>query len=194
MKDISRLVIVLGLASCIAAACLAQIFDLTKEPIKEAKRQETLKAISAVLPAFDNSPDADKIEIGETIYFPGKNNGKLVGVAFKVSSMEGYGGLIEAMVGVSPAGETTGVKILAHSETPGLGAKINDDEEGGYLSQFKGKTLKGFKWGVKKDGGDFDQITGATISPRALVEAIRRGLEKFESDKSQIVGGGRVEG
>lgn len=187
MKDIFRYVLVLALFSTIAAASLAKIFELTKEPIAEAKRQETLRAIGAVLPPFNNSPDVDKIEVGEFVYFPAKSEGALVGVAFTVSSTGGFGGLIEAMVGVSPTGETTGVKILAHSETPGLGAKIDDDEEGGYLSKLRGKTLKGFKWAVKKDGGSFDQITGATISPRALVGAVKEGLERFEADKGRII-------
>lgn len=184
MRDVLRMVLVLGVVCVVAALGLAKVYDLTKEPIAEAKRQELLRAIRAVLPPFTNEPDRDRIEADGRTYYPARAEGRLTGVAIPVSSPEGYGGTIEALVGVNPEGVVTGVAILAHAETPGLGAKAANPE---YLAQFKGKSLTGARWAVKKDGGDFDQITGATITPRALVSAIRKGLEGFQKDRSRVV-------
>jgi len=185
MRDVLRMVLVLGVVCVVAALGLARVYDLTKEPIAEAKRQEMLRAIRAVLPAFTNEPDRDRIEAGGRAYYPGRAEGRLTGVAIPVSSPEGYGGNIEALVGVTPEGVVTGVAVLAHAETPGLGAKAADPA---YLAQFEGKSLSGSRWAVKKDGGDFDQITGATITPRALIAAIRQGLEAFQRDRAAVEG------
>ncbi len=185
MKDVLRMVLVLGVVCIAAALGLARVYDLTKEPIAEAKREEVLRAIRAVLPAFDNEPDRDAVESGGTTYYRGLAGGRLVGAAFPVLSPEGYSGNIEALVGVDPEGRVTGVAILAHAETPGLGAKFTNPD---FLEQFRGKTLAGARWAVKKDGGEFDQITGATITPRALVKAIQQGLEGFENSRERVVG------
>ncbi|PLX46599.1 MAG: electron transporter RnfG [Deltaproteobacteria bacterium] len=183
MKDISRMVLVLATVCLAAALGLSKIYDMTKAPIAEAMRQEKLSAIKAVLPAYDNQPDVDAVDSGGATYYIGMNEGTVNGVAFEVSSMQGYAGLITAMVGVTPAGDVTGVRVLSHAETPGLGAKFTGEE---YLSMFKGKNLSAAKWAVKKDGGDFDQITGATISPRALVGAVKAGLEGFSRAASSL--------
>lgn len=184
MRDMARMVVVLAAVCALAALGLAKVYDLTKEPIQEAKRQELLRALRAVLPAFDNAPDRDAVEVGGTRYYLGRKGGTTTGVAIPVSSSEGYGGTIEALVGLKPEGEVRGVAILAHLETPGLGSKF---ENPAYLSQFEGKTLRNARWAVKKDGGDFDQITGATITPRALVKAIREGLEAFQQGRAEIL-------
>jgi electron transport complex protein RnfG len=105
-------------------------------------------------------------------------------VAFKVVAPEGYSGNIEIMVGVDEAGTVSGIEILSHAETPGLGDKIT---HGWFKDQFKGQSLESADWRVKKDGGDFDQITGATISPRAVVGAVRAGLEFFAGHRQKIV-------
>ncbi len=183
MKGIAKLVLVLALVCVAAALGLSVVEQLTREPIAQALRKELLDAVEAVLPSFDNAPDEDKIVIEERVYYVGKKDGVPVGAAFKVSTMEGYSGLITALVGVNPGGEVNGVSILIHTETPGLGAKFTDSE---YLKQFKGKELSTAQWLVKKDGGDFDQITGATVTPRALVAAIESGLTSFTTDKAKI--------
>ncbi len=183
MREVARMVGVLTLVCVLAALALAKVYDLTEEPIREAKRQELLRAVGAVLPAFDNAPDADAREVDGVTYYPGRKVGELVGVAFPVRSNEGYSGTIEALVGVDPTGRVTGVVVLAHAETPGLGAKAADP---GFLAQFNGRSLDDARWAVKKDGGDFDQITGATITPRAIVAAIRTGLERYRAAKPRM--------
>ncbi len=109
---------------------------------------------------------------------------QLAGVAFKVVAPDGYSGNIFIMVGVDAGGTVTGIEILSHAETPGLGDKI---EEGWFKEQFKQKNLDNADWRVKKDGGEFDQITGATISPRAIVGAVKDGLEFYRDHRQEIV-------
>ena len=96
------------------------------------------------------------------------------------------------MVGMDPEGTVAGIEILTHNETPGLGDKITLPV---FKDTFAGKNLQNADWRVKKDGGEFDQITGATISPRAVVGAVRRGLEFYHEHRDEILaekqGGGQ---
>ncbi|MDF1553268.1 MAG: RnfABCDGE type electron transport complex subunit G [Deferrisomatales bacterium] len=184
MKDIVRMVLTLVVISAVSAVGLAWVQELTAERIAEAVRQDTLKAIAAVLPPYDNAPDREAVTLSAQLYYPGRKGDALVGLALKVDSPKGYGGDLKALVGINPAGEVTGVRILEHKETPGLGAKIT---EAGYLRQFLGKSLGNAQWKVKKNGGDFDQITGATITPNALLEAMHGGLEAYRKDQESVL-------
>ncbi len=190
MRDISRLIVVLGLFCIFSAGILAQVYDVTKGPIAEAKAEEVRRAIRAVLPQYDNKADEEVIDriIGKDKkgndtfrrVYVGKQEDTLVGRAYVVVAPDGYSGNIEIMMGVSPDGRITGIEIVSHAETPGLGAKIVKEETwsgkgdgpGGLVGKTLANNLK-----VRKDGGEIDQITGATISPRAIVNAVREGLE-----------------
>ncbi len=193
MKDILRLAIVLTVITAGAGLILALVESVTREPIAEQRRLETVKALQAVLPSIDNSPDADTVSLTiakdkkgrdvQRIFYRGRKDGELAGVAFKVDAPEGYSGNISIMVGVDVAGTVTGIEILNHAETPGLGDKITQD---GFKAQFRQKNLDNVDWRVKKDGGAFDQITGATISPRAVVGAVRGGLEYYREHRQEI--------
>lgn len=194
MKDILRLALVLTIIAAGAGLILSLVEAVTREPIAEQRRQETLKALRAVLPPVDNAPDTDTVVLksgqdrkGKDLlrtFYRGRLAGDLAGVAFKVTAPDGYSGNIEIMVGVRPDGAVQGIEILQHAETPGLGDKI---AAAWFKGQFSGKTLENVDWRVKKDGGDFDQITGATISPRAVVTAVRQGLEFFRAHHETIV-------
>jgi Na+-translocating ferredoxin:NAD+ oxidoreductase subunit G len=194
MKDIVRLAFVLTAITVSAALLLSLVEAVTREPIAEQRRQLTLKALGAVLPPFDNAPDEETLtmvvgvdrkgqEVRRTFY-RGRAEGVLTGVAFEVVAPDGYSGNIHIMVGVHPGGAVNGIEILTHAETPGLGDKI---ELPWFKDQFAGQTLEGVDWRVKKDGGDFDQITGATVSPRAIVGAVREGLRFYHQHREQIV-------
>jgi electron transport complex protein RnfG len=122
------------------------------------------------------------------VFYRGRKGDHLVGVAFKATSHEGYGGDIEVMVGVSPKGIVNGIEVLSHLETPGLGAKIMEAK---FKDRFKERNLSNTKWAVKKDAGDIDGITGATISSRAIIKAVREGLEFYRDNEAMIVGAGR---
>jgi len=193
MKDISRLALVLTIIAAGAGLILSLVEDVTREPIAEQRRLQTLKALQAVLPPIDNAPDTDTVslvtgqdkkgrELSRTFY-RGRMGEELTGIAFQVTAPDGYSGNIDIMVGIDPQGTVTGIEILTHAETPGLGSKIT---EGWFKEQFKGKGLENADWRVKKDGGQFDQITGATISPRAIVGAVRQGLEFYRQHQPQI--------
>lgn len=201
MKDISRLALVLTIIAVGAGLILSLVEGMTREPIAEQRRLETLKALKAVLPPIDNAPDADTVsmvtgqdkkgrELSRTFY-RGRKENTLAGVAFKVTAPDGYSGNIEIMVGITPEGMVTGVEILTHAETPGLGSKI---VEPWFKEQFRGKGLENYDWRVKKDGGQFDQITGATISPRAVVTAVKAGLEFYRDHRQEIAEAARREG
>jgi electron transport complex protein RnfG len=201
MKDISRLAIVLTIIAAGAGLILSLVEGVTREPIAEQRRQQTLKALKAVLPPIDNSPDADTVSLvtgkdkkGRDLsrtFYRGRQQSELAGVAFKVVAPDGYSGNIEIMVGITPEGTVTGIEILTHAETPGLGSKI---VEPWFKALVPGKNLDHADWRVKTDGGVFDQITGATISPRAVVGAVRQGLEFYRQHRQEIAQTGGSEG
>lgn len=173
MKDKAiGMVIVLTLISAIAAFILAYVNNATKTRIEEAYRQDFLKGLKSVLPGFDNEPDRETMTIdGKTVYI-GKKQGKVFGYAVQSSSLKGYAGEINVLVGVDINGKVTGIEIIKHSETPGLGNRIEGRE---WRDEFLGMTADS-KIGVKKDGGDIDSFSGATISPRAVCEAVKQAL------------------
>jgi electron transport complex protein RnfG len=201
MKDVVRLVLVLTVIAAGAGLILSGVEGVTREPIAKQRRLEMLRALRAVLPPMDNEPDKDTVSLvtgtnrkgkeESRIFYRGRQGTKLTGVAFKVVGTEGYAGNIEIMVGVRPDGTVNGIEILSQAETPGLGARITEPK---FKDQFRGKNLENADWKVKKDGGDFDQITGATISPRAVVKAIRMGLEFYKEHQGQITAPKRSEG
>ena len=193
-KEMSRLLITLTLIAATAGLLLSMVESATREPIKEQRRLQMLKALSAVLPEFDNSPDTDLITLEngvdkkgkplQVVFYRARKAGELVGTAFKVVAGDGYSGNIEVMVGLRPDEMVNAIEILTHAETPGLGSKIT---EPWFKALFQGKSLDNADWRVKKDGGEFDQITGATISPRAIVGAIKKGLLFFRENRERIL-------
>ncbi|MBE0597672.1 MAG: RnfABCDGE type electron transport complex subunit G [Desulfuromonadales bacterium] len=195
MKETLRLALVLTLIAAGAGLILSLVESATRAPIAEQRRQETLRALRAVLPPVDNAPDTDTVElkIGQDrrgrdlsrTFYRGRIGGELAGVAFPVTAPDGYSGNIDIMVGVRPDGVVQAIAILQHAETPGLGDKIGADW---FRGQFPGKHRENADWRVKKDGGDFDQITGATISARAVVTAVRQGLDFFQANADVILG------
>ena len=189
MKESARLIVVLTLVCLIAALALAGVDRLTKEPRLVQKRLARLRAIKSVLPSFDNDPLKDKKETEEITFYLGKKEGEIIGVAFS-SKGEGYSGFITIMMGVSPKDDSiTGIEILEHMETPGLGANIEKEK---FKNQFTEKSLANSKLvdgklAVKKDKGDIDALTGATISSRGVTEAVDKGLKDFLEHKEEIL-------
>lgn len=191
MKEMSRLIIVLAGICVFAGLALAAVYDLTKEPIAYQLKLEVIRSLQAVLPGMEVDPDQDFVELqrddGSPVkVFRSAADGEIQGIAFQVVAPDGYSGNISIMMGVLPDGRLGGIEILTHAETPGLGARIIEDT---WKGQFAGKSLEDTDLRVKKDGGEIDQITGATISPRAVTGAVKKGLEWFKEKQDEILAG-----
>lgn len=189
MKDLFKMAGVLTLISVLAGALLAITNSVTREPIANSKRAEKLDAMRQVLPEYDNDPMADIRVIQaagrEWTFYVARRQGQCVGVAFDAESAQGYSGTIRIMAGVTVADDAVrGVEIVEQLETPGLGAKIAEPD---FTDQFKNRGIAATKWAVTKDGGDIHAITGATISPRAVVSALKGGLDVYLQNKAQIL-------
>jgi electron transport complex protein RnfG len=185
MKDFARLVIVLTVICLVAGLMLAWVHGKTEGPIAEARLAAKMAAMDDVLPENDGIDTSQTVSVSAAGSPEGAayglqlqlafKDGAFVGAAFETVTQEGYGGEIRAMVGVTSDGTVNGVRILQHKETPGLGAKVTTPA---FLGQFVGKSAAN-RWQVRKDGGEFDQITAATISSRAVVGAVKAGLDAY---------------
>ncbi|SFF42265.1 electron transport complex protein RnfG [Fontimonas thermophila] len=198
LTQMTRSGLVLAAFAAIAATLLASTYALTADRIRAAEQQRLLRQLEAVLPAgaYDNDVASDIIRrpIAElradapvTIY-RARRGGTPVAAVLTVTAPDGYGGPIELLVGIGADGRLTGVRVTAHQETPGLGDKIEIDRSD-WIRAFTGRSLTDPpppRWAVRKDGGVFDQFTGATITPRAVIKAVRQALEYFEHHRADI--------
>ena len=189
-----NMVLSLGIITIVAAALLAGVYTLTEKPIKEAALNKQIEAISAVTPQFNNDPVAEAIDItpdGETTplkVFPAKQDGKLVGAAVESYSLAGFSGEIRLIYGFDSEGNITGYEVMSHAETPGLGAKMDEwfrSPEGNrsVIGLNPSSTPNGLA--VKKDNGDVDAITAATITSRAFLDALNRASKAYTKLQEQ---------
>ncbi len=186
-STIKNMVLVLLAITAVGSAAVGYVYTLTKEPIEKAKQQKVTDAIRAVLPDFDNDPAAEKrvetVDGGEVTVYPATKGGNPVGYAvetFSAKPHNGFGGTVRLMVGLLPDGTIHAVEVISHSETPGLGDKM-DKSKSDFPQQFAGKNPATYKLSVTKDGGDVDAITAATISSRAFCDAVARAYNVFQS-------------
>lgn len=209
-SSLLNMVLTLGIITIVAGTSLGYIYKLTEEPINESRQKKQQEAIQLVVPEFDNNPAEDMYEIttdeGETLkVFPAKKDGEDVGVAIESVSPKGYGGDVSVMVGILPDGTINNYAVLEHTETPGLGSKMDEwfkpsEEEGDSGSPFF-NWFFGIKSGgdgsnssivgvdpaqtdltVSDDGGDIDAITAATISSRAFLDAVRKAWSTYTEE------------
>lgn len=188
----------------LAAALLLGMADLATRDVIQLRLEEDLKAkLEEVIPAemHDNDllfdtvtlPSADaNLGAAETIVYLAKKQGDVNAVCFKFVAPDGYAGAISLVMGIDKNGEILGVRVISHTETPGLGDKIEISKSKWILS-FNGKSLDNVsfeQWAVKKDNGLFDQFSGATITPRKVVLAIRRGLEFYKANQATLLATG----
>ncbi|MCK4746494.1 MAG: RnfABCDGE type electron transport complex subunit G [Bacteroidales bacterium] len=183
----TNMVLTLFLVTLIASTALALVYEVTKGPIKEAKRLKKMNAISEVVPDFDNDPGSEMKKLGmgkDSLYFyQARNGGELTGIAVESFTYSGFSGLVKIMVGFLPDGSIYDISVLEQAETPGLGDKIikskSFDKNTGlsWSSQFGGKNPENFALRVKKDDGDVDAITAATITSRAFCDAVQRAYD-----------------
>ncbi|MDP6490917.1 MAG: RnfABCDGE type electron transport complex subunit G [Kiritimatiellia bacterium] len=189
MMESLKLVVVLTLICTVGGALLAVVHDVTAAPIAAAAVKEKNDAIMQVLPECDNNPGEDVVTVdadGQTwTFYVARKAGAFVGAAFEAVSNQGYGGDIVIMVGVNAEGSVQAIEVLAHKETPGLGAWISGES---FRGQFAGRSIAETKWAVAKDGGDIDQITAATISSRAVTQAVKAGLDVCTANMTALAG------
>ena len=188
-KEQWQMIFALLAVAVVAAAFLAMTDIVTREPIAEAQRQALRQALQQVLPAHSNDAQNDAVILAkegeELSIYPARDDSRQVtGLAWETIAPDGYSGTIRILVGVRPEGVIHAIRVTFHRETPGLGDGIVDDQE--WLGAFVGKGLAGTNWAVKKDGGEFDQFTGATITPRAVVKAVKRALEYYQDNRKAI--------
>lgn len=187
--------IILG-TFCLGFGIVLAISDsITVDDIAARALEDRLNSLSQVIPAsiHDNNLVTDAITMKnernkEITVYRAIKNGQVTGLAYEIFG-SGYAGEMKLMLGVDTQGKVLGVRVLAHKETPGLGDKM-EEKKGDWILRFTGLSLGNplpDKWKVKKDGGQFDQFAGATITPRGVVDAIRKGLELFAANRAQMM-------
>ena len=173
--------------------------ETTRTRIAENERRVLLRNLNALLPAeeLDNDIVSDTTTVpastllgteGDTIVYRARLQGRPVAAIFKSVAPNGYSGKIYLLVGVYADGSVAGVRAVKHSETPGLGDAI-DTNKTDWIFSFNSRSLENpqpSKWLVKRDGGEYDQFTGATITPRAVVLAVKNTLQYYQQNAAQL--------
>jgi electron transport complex protein RnfG len=197
--SITRSALSLGLIAIIGTALLAWVHSLTEPRIAAQERMQLLNQLLQVVPAdrFDNAMHEDFVTIRDESAFPGGQHVRVfrarkanrpVAAVIKLRTNDGYNGRIDLLVGIFEDGRISGVRVLSHRETPGLGDGI-EITRSDWIRSFDRASLTqpgSDGWAVKRDGGVFDQFTGATITPRAVVRAVHRTLRYFEGNRDAL--------
>jgi len=191
--------ILLALFAVIGTGLVAYTFKNTEDRIKLNERNALLKSLHALIPPekHDNDIFHDTLQVtmhsllgtpDPVTVYRARKKGAPVAVAFSAIAPNGYNGAIKLLIGILYDGTLAGVRIVAHHETPGLGDGI-EETRSDWVFSFSGKSLKNpdkAGWHVKKDGGVFDQFTGATITPRAIVKAVHKALVYYNQERDKL--------
>jgi electron transport complex protein RnfG len=186
-----------GLAAILFAAAIlvGGTWHYAREQIADNAAQGLIAELSTVLPAslYDNQPHKDVVLLHTSDGPPlpvyrARRSGNPVAAVLTVIAPDGYVGPIRMLVGISADGRVLGVRIVAHQETPGIGAAIAA-EPSSWLGGFNGRSLTDppeSRWTLRADGGDFDAIAGATVSSRATVGGVRKAVQYFTTHRDEI--------
>ncbi|WP_371233803.1 electron transport complex subunit RsxG [Pseudomonas sp. QE6] len=204
MSDANRSMLknalVLGLFAVVTVGVVALVHQFTAQRIDDAQREARGRALLELLPAgsYDNHPLDSQVDAFDPKLlgrnepapaFVARRQGQATAVILQASAPDGYSGAIQLLVGVTAEGRLLGVRVVAHKETPGLGDKIELGKSD-WLHGFDGRSLSDpgdAGWRVKKDGGQFDQFAGATVTPRAVVKATHKALQYFDAHKAELL-------
>jgi len=180
--------VILGAFAILGVGLVSATYEGTKERIAHNERLSLLRKLHAMVPpeSVDNDMIADRIEVRDkgllgadvTTVYRGRRGGEPVAAVLTPVVPDGYSGPIKLLVAVRQDGSLGGVRVVTHKETPGLGDKV-EEEKSDWILGFEGKSLENppiGEWAVKRDGGYFDQFTGATITPRSIVKAVKNTL------------------
>ncbi len=199
----SRQILLSGLFLCLFAVVgtsfVAVTEHNTRAAIAENERRVLLRNLHALLPAekLDNDIVTDTLSVPasellgtetESLVYRARLRDEPAAAIFNSIAPNGYSGKIHLLVGVYTDGKIAGVRAVKHAETPGLGDAL-DIQKSDWVLDFNGKSLDNpdrTSWLVKRDGGEFDQFTGATISPRAVVQAVKNTLLYYEQNASRL--------
>lgn len=195
MNNVIRSAASLGLIAMAGTALLAGVDFFTADRIAEQERRVVLEQLGRIIPEhYDESLLDDRITITDENFFPkgqrvtvwrARDKGAPLAVILKFNAVNGYSGDITLLAGIDVDGELRGVRVISHKETPGLGDAI-EIEKSPWILGFSGKSLvrpAPDLWKVRRDGGEFDQFTGATITPRAVVDAVRMALQYYGANR-----------
>ena len=189
LRESLRSGVQLALAALLATGLLAATWVLTRERITGAEHRLQMDALAIVIPAdrYDNDLVADSVTVAagpwlgqpQSTVHRARLRGQDAALVLSVVAPDGYSGDIGLLVAVDRGGRVLGVRVSRHRETPGLGDDI-EAARSDWITRFTGRSLgnpDAARWAVRKDGGDFDQFAGATVTPRAVVAAVKRCLE-----------------
>ncbi len=189
---------ILALFAIACTAIVGLVSELTKDRIKIQQQQQLLNTLHSIIAPqrYDNDIANDCISMSSELLgssaiqtsYIARLAGEVVAVAMTTTAPDGYNGNIELIVAVNVDGSVSGVRVLKHQETPGLGDKIELRKDN-WITSFTGKKLlsdNDSRWAVVKDDGMFDQFTGATITPRAVVKAVKQTVHYFNKNKSSL--------
>ncbi len=206
IKHVTVAGLLLALFAVLGTSLVAFTHHMTADHIAQNERQALLDSLNALVPAenIDNDIVTDKVTISdperlgsaETQVYLGRKGGKPVAAVFTSIAPNGYNGKIKLLVAVRTDGTLGGVRVVAHKETPGLGDKV-EVERSDWIRGFRDTYLGNPKlprWKVKRDGGDFDQFTGATITPRAIVKAVKNTLLHYKEHGRKLFEKGKGKG
>lgn len=191
--------VILFLFAVIGTGLVALTYDSTSERIAANERERLLRKLHVLAPPerHDNDLFADTITVRDEVLlgtpepvtvYRARSGKQPVALVMAPVAPDGYSGSIRLLVGINYDGTLTGVRVVTHRETPGLGDAI-EEERSGWIYGFDGKSLQNpptGRWEVRKDGGDFDQLTGATITPRAIVGAVRKSLLYYREHREAL--------
>jgi electron transport complex protein RnfG len=189
----------LAVIAAICTALVAATYQLTADRIVENEIAALEKKLQPALAGlvYDSDVIESKLVISPPHDLPGSGAATIyrvyegtepVAALFVVTARDGFSGPIRILLGVNASGVVTEIRIVQHRETPGLGDKI-DSTRSDWVHQFAGRSLLdpvATSWAIKRDGGEFDQLTGASITPRAVVNAMRDTLIYFDAHRDEI--------
>lgn len=191
--------VTLAAVAAVCTALVALTYQLTEQRIQANEKAWIERSLQPALSGlfYDSGVTESRIILPPPHDLPGSDaaiiyrvyaGGEPVAALFVVSARDGYSGPIRILVGVETTGVVTGVHVVEHRETPGLGDRVEAGKSD-WLKQFNGRSLvdpEPTGWRIKRDGGQFDQLTGASVTPRAIIKAIKETLVYFESNREAV--------
>lgn len=194
----------LAILAAVLTAGLVVIANVTHDRIARNQQVWIKEHLDALVSpqSYDNDPLTDTTEISApdllgtaapVTAYRMRKAGLPVAVAIRSIAPDGYRGPLELLVAIAPGGQLLGVQVIRHNETPGLGDAF-ENRDADWLERFRGLSLTKppqQRWSVRRDGGDFDAFTGATITPRAIVKALRRTLEFYQGNEERLYQDGK---